>query len=222
MCRHLVQPVQIILGYGGPDLCTSMQYPESDSCLNTPWGLIPQAVHPEAVYSQQTSATREENHSRVTVHLFRTVLWSLATLLWVFSTTELACIYSKQMEVQSSLGNVHKSWNWPKRLWVCCIVCRTNWMLSTVISLSIPQTFLVVSGLYVHREVKTNAITEAYLTFSGSSLTAEFKDTGKVCLVAAPGITQRASKSSQRAGMFPQCKCSLPFSTTFTTLDRLM
>lgn len=152
---------------------------------------------------------------------FRTVLWSLAPLLWVFSTIELACIYSKQMEVQSSLGNVHWSWNWPKRLWACSFVCHTNWMLSTTMSLSITQTFLVVNGLRVHREVKTNAITEAYLTFSGSSLMAEFKDTGKVCRVAAPGITQRTSKSSQKAGKFPQCKCSLPFSTTFTTLDGL-
>lgn len=72
---------------------------------------MPQAVHPNAVYSQQSSAAREENHSRLTLHLLRTMLWSLAPLLWVFSTTELACIYSKQMEVQSSLGNVHWSWN---------------------------------------------------------------------------------------------------------------
>lgn len=198
-----------------------MQHPGSESCLNTPWDLMPQAAHPNVVYSQQISAAREENHRRVRLHILRTVLWSLAPLLCVFSTTELACIYSKQMEVQSSSGNVPWSWNWPKRLWVCCVVCHTAWMLSTMISLSIPQTVLIVSGLCVHREVKTNAITEAYLTFSGSSLTAEFKDTGKICLVAAPGITWRTSKSSQRAGMFPQCKCSLPFSTTFTTLDGL-
>lgn len=146
-----MQPVQIISSCGGPDLCTSMQYTGSESCLKIPRGFMPQAVHPNAVYSQQSSAAREENHSRLTLHLLRTMLWSLAPLLWVFSTTELACIYSKQMEVQSSLGNVHWSWNWPKRLWVCCIVCHTNWMLSTTIPLSIPQTVLVVSD-FVYTE----------------------------------------------------------------------
>lgn len=96
---------------GGPALCTAMQHPGSDSSLNTPWGTMPQAVHPNAAYSQQISAAREENHCRVRLHILGTVLWSLAPLLWVFSTIELACIYSKQMEVQSGLGNVDWSWN---------------------------------------------------------------------------------------------------------------
>lgn len=72
-----------------------------------------------------------------------------------------------------------------------------------MISVSRSQTFLVVSGLCVYREVKTNVTVEAYLTFTGSSSMTEFKDTGRVCPVAAPGITQRASDSSQRPGKFP-------------------
>lgn len=94
--------MQITLGCGGPDLCTSMKHPGSDSCLNTP-------VHPNVVYSQQISAAREGNHGRVRLPILRTVLW--VPLLCVFSTIELACVYSKQMEVQSSLGNVPWSWN---------------------------------------------------------------------------------------------------------------
>lgn len=74
-----------------------------------------------------------------------------------------------------------------------------------MISMSRSQTFLVVSGLCVYREVKTNIMVEAYLTFTSSSSMAEFKDTGKVCFVAAPYITQRTSDSSQRAVKFPQC-----------------
>jgi len=52
------------LSYGGPPGYTSVQYPRSDSCLNTPWGLLPQAMCPNTAFSYWFSAAGEENHTR--------------------------------------------------------------------------------------------------------------------------------------------------------------